>query len=365
MKRLMVGVVVAGLVSAASLSAEIVEQIVVKVNGEIMTKTELEERQVAAIRARNRTATAEDLKNDAQLQKALEEVTPQLLVDAVDEMLVLQQGRERGYRLTDERFQGIVERIRKENKLETDEQFQAALKQEGMSMDDLRRNMERSMVVNQIQNEAVGRVQVADDEAQKYYDAAPGRVHDTGVADPARNPGRSADEHNGVRRSCAEPAVVQRRADEAAEARAQDLRKRVTGGEDFAKLAGTDSDAPSKANGGLIGPVNVQDLTPALRDLVTTMKVGDVSEPIRTPRGYQLFKLESMVPPAVLPFDKSRDQIVNKVYQDKRAVEFRKYMQKLRDQAIIEWKNAEFQKLYEEQMKTAAAPPVPAPTKPS
>ena len=364
MKRLMVGVVVAGLVSAASLSAEIVEQIVVKVNGEIMTKTELEERQVAAIRARNRTATAEDLKNDAQLQKALEEITPQLLVDAVDEMLVLQQGRERGYRLTDERFQGIVERIRKENKLETDEQFQAALKQEGMSMDDLRRNMERSMVVNQIQNEAVGRVQVADDEAQKYY-----AQHQGEFTTPASLTLREilVEVPTGTTASGGRAPSVPSfnvSADESAEARAQDLRKRITGGEDFAKLAGTDSDAPSKANGGLIGPVNVQDLTPALRDLVTSMKVGDVSEPIRTPRGYQVFKLESMEQATVLPFDKSRDQIVNKVYQEKRAVEFRKFMQKLRDQAIIEWKNAELQKVYEEQMKTAA-PPAPAATKPS
>ena len=72
-------------------------------------------------------------------------MTPQLLSDAVDELLLLQRGRELGYRLSDEQFAQIVQNIRKENKLETEEQFQSALSQEGLTLDELRRNIERSM----------------------------------------------------------------------------------------------------------------------------------------------------------------------------------------------------------------------------
>src|SRR5438445_5915666 len=120
--------------------AEILEQILVKVNGEIFTKSDLEQRQVAALRQKGQ---ALDLKSDptnAQLRKMLDEITPQIMVEAVDEMVIVQRGKELGYRLSDEQFKSVVENIRKENKIETEEQFQAALKSENMTMADRRSN---------------------------------------------------------------------------------------------------------------------------------------------------------------------------------------------------------------------------------
>ena len=125
--------------AAVSVRAEIVEQILVKVNGEIFTKTDLEQRQVGVLRQRGQQI---DLKNDAgnqQLRKALDEITPQIVVDALDEMLMVQRGKELGYKLSDEQFKGIVDNIKKENKIETEEKFQEALKSENMTMSDLRR----------------------------------------------------------------------------------------------------------------------------------------------------------------------------------------------------------------------------------
>ena len=145
------------LAAAASLPlrAEIIEQVLVKVNGEIFTKTDLEQRQVAAIRAQNRNVKLEDAKGDAELRKALDEVTPQVLGEAIDELLLLQRGKELGFSLSDEQFAQIVSNIRKENKLESEEQFLAALKQEGLTLPDLRRSIERQMVVNRVQQQDV------------------------------------------------------------------------------------------------------------------------------------------------------------------------------------------------------------------
>ena len=152
---------VVGLASAAGLRAEIIEQILVKVNGEIFTKSDLEQRQVSALRQKGQQI---DLKTDAanqQLRKALDEITPQIMVDAVDEMLLVQRGKELGYKLSDEQFKGVLDNIKKENKLESEEQFQAALKAEGITMVDLRRNLERSMLVQRVQqNEVMGKIGV-------------------------------------------------------------------------------------------------------------------------------------------------------------------------------------------------------------
>ena len=81
-------------------------------------------------------------------RKAIAEVTPQLILEAVDELLLVQRGRELGLALGDEQFKSIVENIKKSNNIDSEDQFQAALKQEGMTMTDLRRALERQMLAS-------------------------------------------------------------------------------------------------------------------------------------------------------------------------------------------------------------------------
>src|SRR5918993_5108985 len=116
---------------------QIIEQVLVKVNGDIITKTDLENRQIAAIRQRmNQDVTPEAMKNDDQLKKTLAEVTPRILVEAIDELLMVQLAKERGYKLRDEQFKDWLTALRKEQNLEDDQRFMGALKQEGMTIDD-------------------------------------------------------------------------------------------------------------------------------------------------------------------------------------------------------------------------------------
>src|SRR5438093_13750943 len=154
-----------GILVVTGARAGILEQILVKVNGEIFTKTELEQRQVAALRQKGQQFDLKTDPDNQQLRKALDEITPQIMVDAVDEMLIVQRGRELGYKLSDEQFKSVVDNIKKENKIETEEQFQAALKSENMTMADLRRNLERQMIGQRVQqNEVMARIAVTDDE---------------------------------------------------------------------------------------------------------------------------------------------------------------------------------------------------------
>ena len=346
-KRLLPVVLV--LAAVATPRGEIIEQILVKVNGDIFTKSDLEQRQIAALRQKGQAIDLKSDPNNVQLRRALDEITPQIMVDAIDEMVVVQRGKELGYTLSDTQFKSVVDNIRKENKIETDEQFQAALKSENLSMADLRRNLERSMIYQRVQqNEVLAKIGVTDDEAKKYYDAhlkefttAPTvTLREILVAVPG------------------DPKVMNVAADEAAKAKAEDIRRRVSsGGENFEKLAGVISDSPSKANGGLIGPLSVNDLSPDLRKLVDSMKAGEVSEPVRTGRGYQLLKLEAITATNTMTLEQAREQISEHVFTEKRKAEFQKYLQKLRAQAIIEWKNEDVKKAFEEGMKLQATAP--------
>src|SRR5688572_8768461 len=149
---------------------EIIEQVLVNVNGDILTKTDFEARQIGVLRQRPELANVTP--ESPELRKAVAEVTPDLILDAVDELLLIQRGRELGLTLGDDQFKQIIENIKKSNNLEDDERFQAALKQEGMTMADLRRSLERQMLVSEVQNrEVMGKIAVTEEESRTYYEA--------------------------------------------------------------------------------------------------------------------------------------------------------------------------------------------------
>ena len=344
-KKLLAAAMLVAAVLVAPIRADIIEQVLVKVNGDIITKTELEQRQVAVLRQRMQgQIDPEALKNDETLKKMLVEVTPQVIVNAIDELLLFQRGRELGLRLSDDQFKGVVANIRKENKLEDEAKFQQALAQEGMSMDDLRRQLERQMVIEQVQRQEIGsKLAITEEEARQYY-----ARHPEDFTEPASITLREIF----VEVPSTEGNVNVAR-DQEGQTKIGEARARVLKGDDFAKVAAEMSDSPSKANGGIIGPFAHSDMSPQLQQMVDKMKPGEVTQAIRTPRGYQIFKLESVKAQALQPFESVRDLIAEKVAGARTQVEMRKFLARLRTQAIIEWKNEELKKAYEKQIAAA------------
>src|SRR5262249_43575350 len=125
-----------------------------------------------------------------------------------------------------------------------------------------------------------------------------------------------------------DPKGINAAADEAAQQKAAELRKRVTtGGENVEKLAAEMVGASAKANSGLIGPLSLGDISPELRKIIDAMKPGDVTDVIRTQRGYQILKLEAKSQADTMPFDQAHEQIGERVFTDKRRVEYQKYLE--------------------------------------
>ena len=322
--------------AGSTLGADIIEQILVRVNGEIITKSDLEQRQIAALRQRQEVPSLRG--DDAALAKLLSEVTPQVIVDAVDELLLTQRGKELGYAMGDDQFKSIVDNIRKENKIESDEQFAQALQQEGMTMLDLRRQLEKQMLVSRVQQtEVSSKISVTDEEVAAYYDQY--------KVEFATTPQVTLREI--LVTVAGTEGSVNVAADEAARDKAEDIHKRLLGGEPFPRLAADLSDAASKANGGLLGEIPWEDVSPELQKDLTAMKPGDVTRVLRTPRGYQILKMDARTDGTLKPLADAREAVSEKVFEGKRKGEFRKYLVKLRAQGIIEWKNDEVKKAWE------------------
>ena len=135
---------------AAGLNAEILEQVLVKVNGEIITQTEFQRVQLTALR---------DLPNppdpsrtsDAELAKIFAQVNPQAIVGMIDEMLLMQRAKELGMSVSDAQFSEVLDSIKKDNKIESEAAFEAALKSEGMTLAQLKTILSKRILIGQVQ----------------------------------------------------------------------------------------------------------------------------------------------------------------------------------------------------------------------
>ena len=317
--------------AAPATPSMLLEQILVKVNGDILTKTDLETRQIEALRRRGQQLS------DDQLKVAIAEITPDVLVGAIDEMLLVQRGKELGYKVTEDAFKRTIENLRKENKLESDEAFAAALKQEGLDMATLRKNLERQLIINQVQSvEVMNKLGLTEEEARRYYDE-----HKSDFTTPAAITLREL-----VVNVPTDGKNVNVASDEETKKKADALLARIKAGEAFEKLVTEASDSPSKANGGLVGPIQPNELAADIKKLIDPLKPGQFTGVYRTPKGYGILKLETSTSAVVKPFDLARDEVGNRVYEAKRLAEFDKYLRRLRTEGIIEWKNEEMQKLW-------------------
>jgi len=252
---------------------------------------------------------------------------------------LIQRGREMGLALGDEQFTSILDNIKKSNNIESEEQFQAALKQEGMTMTDLRRALERQMLASEAQRrDVVDKISVTEAEARTYYDS-----HQQDFTTPSEITLREI-----LIEVPATDRGVNVAEDDAARAEAEQVRKQLLADEPFARLAAEHSDAASKANGGLIGPIKRDELAEALQSLLDKMQVGELTDVLRTQRGYQILKLESRTETRIRSFDDARSDISNRVAGEKSTNERMKYLERLRTQATITWRNDELKKAYEQ-----------------
>jgi len=99
--------------------------------------------------------------------------------------------------------------------------------------------------------------------------------------------------------------------EEEALAKAQEIRKKLLAGEDFAALAKAESDdVRSGANGGDLGALKHNQTVPAFDQAVFSLPPGQLSEPVKTQYGYHIIKVEQH---EVKPFEEVRAEVVKKV----------------------------------------------------
>ena len=289
----------AGLLAlSASSRAEIIERVVAKVNGDIITQSEFEARQLAAVQAAR-------IPND-QVESYLRQNNARILQEAVDDLLITQRAADLGIKLRPEYVLDVIDGIKKENNIPDDAELKRQLRREGMSLDDLKRNIERSVLRRQVlSRELEQKATVTDAEARAEYEQHKSEY------------GKSASVH-------LQEIVVPD------SAQAQDVVRRARGGEDFSSLARALSTAGSRANGGDLGQVNPGDMNPELARVVGALAVGGVSDPIALENGFRIVRLVAKEDATVTPYEDLKEEITKRLTQQRMASVYDEYVVGLR-----------------------------------
>ncbi len=134
--------------------------------------------------------------------------------------------------------------------------------------------------------------------------------------------------------------------DDEALMKAQEIRKQLVGGADFATLAKSESDdAGSGAQGGELGEFKKGMMVPPFETAAFAAKVNEITEPVKSPFGYHLIQVESHVTKSVA---EARPEIEKKLRPDLARAE----VDNLRKGATVQMDDGFF---------GPAAPPAPAP----
>jgi peptidyl-prolyl cis-trans isomerase SurA len=293
---------------AAAAQGEILERVIVKVNGDIVTQSEFEARQIAAVQQARIPAE--------QIEKYLRDNNAHILQEAIDDLLLVQRAADIGLKMRPEYIKEVLEGIKKENKIESDEELQNQLKREGMTLEELKRNIERNMLKRQVlQRDLESKIAVSENDIKAWYDAH--------MEDYTKAPTVHLQEID-VRDDTSNPSL------------ARDLVARARGGEDFTELARTYSVGPNKASGGDLGVLRKGDLAPDVEKVAFALAPGQVSDPLPTKDGFRILKVVERTEGSVVPYEDTRAEIQRRLNQTRSSEEIERYLEGLRQKAIVD-----------------------------
>lgn len=272
LRPLLVGALLLGnatLVASASAEVRPLDRIVAIVDNDVIMQSQLDQR-LREVEQTIEKRGAEMPPRDVMQQQVLERL--------ITENLQLQIGERSGIRISDEELNQAMATIAERNNMSLD-QFRAALERDGLSLDTAREQIRREMVISRVRQRRIGeRIQVSKQEVENFLASDLGKM-------------QLSEEYRLANILIPVPESADSTAIQAAEKIARDTYEQLQNGADFAKLAVSRSASENALEGGDMGWRKAAQLPPPFDTEVSTMNVGDFTQPVRTPPGFILLKV--------------------------------------------------------------------------
>jgi peptidyl-prolyl cis-trans isomerase SurA len=247
---------------------EMLDRIAAIVNDGLVLKTEMDSQMEAV------TKRLEEQKVALPSQSVLKQ---QVLERLILQEIQMQRAKKIGLNISDEQLNGTLQDVAARNKIPFD-QLPTTLETQGIDYKLYRESMRRELTLNTLrERDVIARIIVTPREIDQFL---------------ARQDNAAAnDEFNVSHILLSLPSAATPQQLDEISRKATDLSDRASKGEDFGQLAIANSNGQTALDGGTLGWRKGNQLPQFILDLVTKMKPGEVSAPVRTPSGFHIVKL--------------------------------------------------------------------------
>lgn len=299
------------LVAAIPVTAEVIDQIVAEVNGEIITYSELK-RMLEPIYAQySKVYQGEELVR--RIRKARTDALNQL----IENKLIVQEAKTQGLQLNEK---AIEERVRDiKTRFKSEEEFLEALKNEGSSYDEFTKNVREQLILKAYLNQAVtSKVTVTPKEIKAYYE-------------------KHIEEFSGAEKVHLFLILVRKDPSnlKLSEETARQILAKLKSGGSFVDLAKSYSEGPNAEKGGDLGFVGKGQLIKELEDKAFALNLGDVSELVETAGGYHILWAKEKEKASRKSLSEVESEVESKVFREKAAAIHEKWIASLKQKAYI------------------------------
>jgi peptidyl-prolyl cis-trans isomerase SurA len=314
----------------------VVEEIIARVNNEIVTRSEY-------VRSRDQLKQEVQQQDPANADRDFAEKQRDVLRDLIDQQLLLQKGKDLGINGDTELIKRLDE-MRKQMNLETMEDLEKAAEAQGASYEEFKQNMRNQIITQKVISNEVGqKLSMNKDEEKKFYDQhraemeQPEQVRLSEILIAPKTPAKPAAGADG---KPAPPSEADSEAAlDAAKTKAQDLFDQIHKGAKFDELAKKYSDGPSAKDGGDLSYFKRGTLSKELEDKVFALKAGEVTDVIRTKQGYVILQATDHQTAGIPTLKEVEPRIQDALYMQKLQPALRAYLTTLREEAYIDIKN--------------------------
>ncbi len=300
-------------------SGKVVEEIIARVNNEIITRSEYD---------KSLAQGEEEVRQDCQgkctpdqLQGFLEERRKTALRDLIDQSLLAQRGKDMGLSVETDVVKQL-DQIRQQNKLKDLDALEKEVTAAGLNWEDFKNNIRNRILTQKVIGQEVGsHITVGDSDAKAYYDE-----HHADFVRPEQVAIREIIVST-TGKSDAELPDLKKKAETAL--------KRVKDGEDFGEIAKRLSDGQTKDQGGFIGTFKRGELAKQLEDVVFKMKRNELTEVIETKQGFLIMQVLEHYDEGEQSYEKVKEEIRDKLYNQRLEPAVRDYLKTLREQSYV------------------------------
>jgi peptidyl-prolyl cis-trans isomerase SurA len=298
-----------------------VDYVVAVVNDAIILNSELETRRLPVL------GEAQQIADPKERDRRIAKLTSQVLDEMVNEELIVQAAEAAKIDVESSEVQAALDEVKQTNNLD-DSALASALAAQGFTLanykTELRRQLLRFRAINQL---VAPKVQVTDEDVRARYDQMARRTEQV-----------QAVKLSHVLFKLPEHATEQQIAE--AKDRASKALARVKGGEEFAKVAASDSeDDSTKATGGELGWFQRGSMAnPEWEPIVFSMEKGDVRGPVVGPQGFHVFQVTEVKRSDLKPFADMKDQLQRELRRRETDKQTQTWLEELRKKAYIDIK---------------------------